>query len=98
MLSIVKDSSKLLDKTVSSLPNKVYFWGAVGAVVASSAVYLIKPLRNGLTRLLSPIFGRSKSRRIVRKVAKQTPLRRSANSRRSSSRAVSARRRMAHAH
>jgi hypothetical protein len=101
MLSIVKESPKLLsaaaEKAANAIPNNVYAWAAVGFVAASTAVYFIKPLRRGLTSLLSPIFGRKQSRRIVRKVAKQTPMRRSAN-RTSRRTTVAGRRRLAHAH
>jgi hypothetical protein len=102
MLNIVKESPKLLSKAADAIPNNVYVWSAVGFVVASTAVYMIKPLRRGLTSLLSPIFGRKKSRRIVRKVAQSAPVRRASSAQRSSSRShrtsVASRRRMAHAH
>lgn len=63
--------SKAISTAASKLPKGVLFWGVVGAAAGTTAVFLFKPVRRGLTRLLSPVFGRTKSRKIVKKVAQR---------------------------
>jgi hypothetical protein len=98
MLNIVKSGNAAIEEVSQMLPKSLLFWGVVGAAVASSSVFLIKPLRKSLLALLGFKAARKVARKVATRAMRQHKSTRATSHRTVRHRASARRPRLAHAH